>query len=65
MHGDQPSYLATGWDVDGLGREPASPDPGWRGIDAAPAGLAEPYGTNVWANFEGSVTCVVVRVFQT
>ena len=65
MHGDQPSYLATGWDVDGLGREPASPGPGWRGIDGAPAGCEEPYGTNVWANFEGSVTYVFERVLQT
>ena len=65
MHGDQPSYLAAGWDADGLGREPASPGLAWRGIDGAPAGLGEPYGTNFWANFEGSVTYVVVRVFQT
>jgi hypothetical protein len=65
MHGVQPSCLASGWDVDGLGREPASLGPGWRGIDGAPAGCEEPYGTNVWANFEGSVTYVFVRVFQT
>ena len=65
MHGDLPSYLATGWDADGLEHEPASPGLGWRGIDAAPAGLGEPYGTNVWANFEGSVTYVFARESQT